>query len=105
MKSITQQIIDRYNEGQDKYEYIFNAGVLLEIKNFETGEGINLGKISLCDFLTNPEYGFCKAIFKTHLISVEQEGCGCIGMAYADKWHKSKMVISKDWIKYIEENS
>jgi len=115
MKQITQAIIDRYNERQDRVKcYVPQVGndiVTCKIKDASAFPA------KLCDFLTNPEYGAMNAIFGEELVC---PGCGfsdCESKGHAVKWlnvlhnwpiswkyHMQQMVISEDWIKYIEDH-
>jgi len=124
MKPITQKIIDKYNEGQDELEVVLiyigdSKGYLLIRDKKQDKKGFD---ITICDFLTNPEYGFAKAYWG------DDEVCQYCGHNPGDKdrfavcnnciqeldtefdlklswqYHLQQMVISENWIKYIEDH-
>jgi hypothetical protein len=111
MKPITQKIIDKYNEGQE----VFNAIKVYDFIRIEIKHA--RWDINIYEFLVSPEYGFAKVVWGKELVCPECGSPYCESRGHAVKWinvlhdwpiswqyHLQQMVISEDWIEYIEDN-
>lgn len=101
---MNQKIIDRYNKGQDKYEYRDYLSSLI-VKSTGLTEKTY---ISIYDFLFNPKWGFAKAFFGKELNHrkydiTKEPYFHHSGYLSEDEYHLQQMAIAPDVLEYLEE--
>ena len=82
-----QEIIDRFNEGQERWVGLKNPNLSTDIRILGGVTGHREAEISKYDFLYNPKWGLAHTLWKGDYV-----------------WHLQQMVISDDPIQYIKEN-
>jgi hypothetical protein len=104
---VKQWIIDRYNEGQDKWK-------IKAIEEKGENNGVVIGKdiaascynIPYYDFLFNPKWGFAKAFWgKYHTIHCQDNYMCRTNQKWIEgyEYQLQQMAISKDPLKYLEQ--